>query len=253
MAPAPYVARLRPWLGRPTTSGRAPFPPHAHVDAARMLRGLARGASPVSGLARPRRAAGGGGTGSAYPSGSAGGRRRGDRALARPVAVAALAALVPEAGVVALASGAPLCDCLADLEPRDLVVLAWPEDEWAPEALAIAGVAAMRDDSDLFYADEESAGDGAMPRLKPDWSPVLAQSIDLIGRAWFARVGWARAAPGVLAVADLVAQPAPISVGVGARVTHISRVLLAGAAAARPRRVAAPPAPRGHLCASIII
>ena len=56
------------------------------------------------------------------------------------------AAAVPEAGVVALASGAPLWDCLADLEPRDLVVLAWPEDEWAPEALAIAGVAAMRDD-----------------------------------------------------------------------------------------------------------
>src|SRR5271168_5628949 len=94
MAPAPYVARPRSWLGRPTTSRRAPFPPHAHVDTARMLRGVARGASPVSGLARPRRAAGGGGTGSAYPSGSAGGRRRGDRALARPVAVAALAALV---------------------------------------------------------------------------------------------------------------------------------------------------------------
>ncbi len=164
------------------------------------------------------------------------------------------AAAVLEAGVVALASGAPLCDCLADLEPRDLVVLAWPEDEWAPEALAIAGVAAMRDDSDLFYADEEGAGEGAMPRLKPDWSPVLAQSIDLIGRAWFARVGWARVAPGVLAVADLVARPAPMSVGVGARVTHISRVLLAGAPAARPRRAAAPPpAPRGHLCASIII
>src|ERR1700733_7635179 len=194
MAPAAYVARCRFWLARPTPSGRAPFPPHAHVDAARMLRGLARGASPVSGLARPRRAAGRGGTGSAYPRGSAGGRPWDDRALARPVGGAG----VPEAGIVALASGAPLCDCLADLEPRDLVVVAWPEDEWAPEALAIAGVAAMRDDSDLFYADEEGAGERAMPRLKPDWSPVLAQSIDLIGRAWFARVGWARAAPGVL-------------------------------------------------------
>src|SRR6202042_2857888 len=94
MAPAPYVARPRPWLGRPTTSGRAPFPPHAHVDAARTLRGVARGASPISGLARPGRAAGGGGTGSAYPRGSAEGRPRGDRALARPVAVAAVAALV---------------------------------------------------------------------------------------------------------------------------------------------------------------
>src|SRR3984885_14565861 len=94
MAPAAYVARCRFWLARPTPSGRAPFPPHAHVDAARMLRGLARGASPVSGLARPRRAAGRGGTGSAYPRGSAGGRPWDDRALARPVAVAALAALV---------------------------------------------------------------------------------------------------------------------------------------------------------------
>ena len=45
-----------------------------------------------------------------------------------------------------------------------------------------------------------------------------------------------------------------MTVGVGARVTHISRVLLAGAPAARRRRAAAPPpAPRGHLCASIII
>jgi GT2 family glycosyltransferase len=164
------------------------------------------------------------------------------------------AAAVLEPGVVALASGAPLCDGLADLAPRDLVALAWPEDEWAPEALAIAGVAAMRDDSDLFYADEEGAGEGAMPRLKPDWSPVLAQSIDLIGRAWFARVGWARAAPGALAVADLAARLAPMPVGVGARVTHISRVLLAGPPAARTRRAAAPPpAARGHPCASIII
>jgi hypothetical protein len=38
----------------------------------------------------------------------------------------------------------------------------------------------MRDDSDLFYGDEESAGDGAMPRLKPDWS-LAAGRLD---RVW---------------------------------------------------------------------
>jgi GT2 family glycosyltransferase len=162
--------------------------------------------------------------------------------------------VAPQEGVIALESGASLLDCLADLEPRDLVVLARPDEEWAPEALAIAGAAALRDDSDLFYADEESAGQGATPHLKPDWSPILAQSIDLIGRAWFARVGWARAAIGELATAHLVGMQMRVSAG--ARVTHISRILLtvAGAPAAARRRAAAPPpARRGHPCASIVI
>jgi GT2 family glycosyltransferase len=157
----------------------------------------------------------------------------------------------PEAGVVRLAPGATFGASLADLEPRDLVLLAQPEEEWAPEALAIAGAAALRDNSDLFYADEENEG-GVTPRLKPDWSPILAQSIDLIGRAWFARVGWAAAAMGELSSAELVARP--MRVGADARVTHISRVLLAGAPAAKfQSAVTSPSAPRARPSASIVI
>jgi O-antigen biosynthesis protein len=157
----------------------------------------------------------------------------------------------PEAGVVRLAPGAPFGASLADLEPRDLVLLAQREEEWAPEALAVVGAAALRDNSDLYYADEENAG-GVTPRLKPDWSPILAQSIDLIGRAWFARVGWAGAAMGELAAAELVALPMRVSGG--ARVTHISRVLLAGAPASKFQSSVAPPSVlRARPCASIVI
>ena len=150
----------------------------------------------------------------------------------------------------ALTAGAPLRAALCGLGARDLVVLARTCELWADEAFAIVGAAALRDDADLYYADEEGAG--APPRLKPDWSPLLAQSLDLIGGAWFARVGWARDALGDRAPADIL--DLPIRVGPDFMATHIRRVLFADPARARAARVAfRPPASPKPLRASIII
>ena len=138
--------------------------------------------------------------------------------------------------VLALTAGAPLRAALCDLDARDLVVLARRGGSWADEAPAIVGAAALRDDADLYYADEEGAGADSPPRLKPDWSPLLAQSVDLIGGAWFARVGWARDALGDRAPSEIL--DLPIRVGPDFRATHIRRVLFTGPARVRPSRVA---------------
>jgi GT2 family glycosyltransferase len=154
--------------------------------------------------------------------------------------------------VFALAEGAPLRAALSDLEARDLVVLARPGESWADEALAIAGAAALRDDADLYYADEDGVGAGSPPRLKPDWSPLLAQSVDLVGRAWFARVGWARDGLGDRAPGEIF--DLPIRGGPDFKATHIRRVLFTGAARQRAARLALrPPASSAPPSATVII
>jgi len=160
----------------------------------------------------------------------------------------------PSADVVAFAKDAPLAACLADLDPRDLVLAVRPGEDWSPEALAIAGAAALRDDSDLYYCDEECEAEGGL-RLKPDWSPILARYADLIGRGWVARADWARRTIGAWPATEIADRPLPVDKGL--RATHLRRVLVCCAA---PRASAAPdpprppsPAPQDQPCATIVI
>ena len=157
-------------------------------------------------------------------------------------------------GAVAFSENALLAERLADLRPRDLVLVARPGDDWIPEALAMAGAAALRDDSDVYYGDEEIVGAEGL-RLKPDWSPILARFTDLIGRAWVARADWARREIGARRAIDVAGCPLPVREGL--RATHLRRLLLrrAGPAPIQPGAGERPPPPApGDLpCATIII
>jgi GT2 family glycosyltransferase len=145
---------------------------------------------------------------------------------------------------IALNAGAPLRAALDGLDARDLVVVAPSAEAWADEALAILGAAALRDDADLYYADEDDVEACSSVRLKPDWSPRLAQSVDLIGAAWCARIGWAREALGERAPSELV--DLPIRAGDGVTATHVGRVLFSGPARTRAPCVAARPPSSPH-------
>lgn len=137
---------------------------------------------------------------------------------------------------------AALTDGLAD---DDLIAVAAPGDAFAPEAPDLARAVAASCDADLIYADEAVLS-GAALRLKPDWSPILAESLDLIGRAWFARAHWARARMGARPVGALEPlRPAP-----GDRIHHLRRVLLttpAPAPVASPRAVRLSSSPAASL------
>ncbi len=93
-----------------------------------------------------------------------------------------------------------------------------------------------------MYADEELIGAHVKPLLKPDWGPIAGQNMDLIGRAWFARVGWARSTLGQFTVAKIPSLP--IRPGGEARVKHIARVLLARIEGRRPAVAQLSPPPR---------
>jgi O-antigen biosynthesis protein len=123
-----------------------------------------------------------------------------------------------QGGVIALGEDATLAACLAGLRPRDLVIAVRPREDWSPEALAIAGAAAMRDDSDIYYGDEECDAEGGL-RLKPDWSPILARYADLIGRAWVARADWARRTIGARPATEIADRPLPVDKDL--RATHL--------------------------------
>ena len=154
--------------------------------------------------------------------------------------------------VVAMPRGATLTECLAGLAASDFVAVTDAGAEWSPETAPAVGAAALREEADLYYADEEAPLGAAPPRLKPGWSPILAESVDLIGRAWFARVGWARAALGARPVDELAASP--IRAGGGDRVVHIARALLACASRPRVKRpVAAPAIAAARPAATIVI
>ena len=127
-------------------------------------------------------------------------------------------------GVIAFKSDAPLAGCIADLHPCDLVLAMRPDEEWTPEALTQVGAAALRDDSEVYYGDEDITGPFAGLRLKPDWSPILAKSTDLTGRAWACRAGWAARAIGPHRAMDIADDPLPVEEGL--RVTHLRRVLV---------------------------
>jgi GT2 family glycosyltransferase len=150
---------------------------------------------------------------------------------------------------------ATLRNCIEDLDDRDVVAVLEANDILAPEALAALASAAMRDDADLFYSDEESAEIPPTPRFKPDWSPILAQGADIFGRAWFARVRWLRENLGDQPIANIGASP--LRPTGNEAVCHIRRVLLSGSAHAPvPGALPspAPPSPRAHgPCATLII
>ena len=155
--------------------------------------------------------------------------------------------------VIAIDRDAPFGALLADLGPDDLVLSVRTGDVWAAETLAVAGVAALRERSDLFYGDEV-AGKGGL-QLKPDWSPILARFTDLVGRAWIARAEWARRAIGDRRAVEAANDPLPVDDAV--RVTHLRKVLLERGGSRswttlggqRP----APVAPDDRPCATIVI
>ncbi|HLH48115.1 MAG TPA: glycosyltransferase [Roseiarcus sp.] len=151
-----------------------------------------------------------------------------------------------------LAPRAKLNDALLDLLPDDLVAIAEPNEDWAPEALAMVGSAARRETSDIFYGDEELTGPHVRPLFKPDWGPIAGRSFDLIGRAWFARVDWAQSSLGekpLTEISRLTLQPKP-----GARVKHIARVMLSRPGSSRsPSKVVRPPRLIASPSATIVI
>jgi GT2 family glycosyltransferase len=145
--------------------------------------------------------------------------------------------------------------CIEDLNDQDVVAVLEADDVLAPEALTTLASAAMREDADLFYSDEESAEMPPAPRFKPDWSPILARGADIFGRAWFARVRWLRDNLGDQSVMNIGAsllRPAK-----NEPVSHIRRVLLSGPARApsqSPLPSPAPSLPRANApCATLII
>jgi hypothetical protein len=71
-------------------------------------------------------------------------------------------------GVIAFKSDATLAGCIADLHPCDLVLAVRPDEEWMPEALTQVGAAALRDDCEVYYGDEDITGSLGGFRLKPD-------------------------------------------------------------------------------------
>ena len=157
-----------------------------------------------------------------------------------------------ESEVKRLAPQAKLSEAMLDLESTDLVAVAGARELWVSEALAIAGSAARREIHDIFYGDEELSGPPVTPLFKPDWAPIGGQSLDWIGRAWFARVGWARSVLGqrpVVEIPSLSIRPSG-----DARVKHIARVLLSRPEATHfASRVARPPRLMTKPSASIII
>ncbi len=122
---------------------------------------------------------------------------------------------------------------LRNLQEDDLVAIVQSGDDWMPEALAVVGSTALREDYDVYYGDEESGGIDSRPRLKPSWSPILARSVNLVGRAWFARVDWLRRN-----LVDVASSSIPVSSA--DKVKHIPRVLLRGDKSERIK-VANPP------------
>jgi GT2 family glycosyltransferase len=154
--------------------------------------------------------------------------------------------------VKGLAPRAKLGEALLDLQPSDLFVVIGPGESWSSEALAIIGAAARRTNHDLFYADEELLGSSVQPLFKPDWGPVAGQNLDLMGRAWFARVGWARSALVELEVAKIPS----LAIRPGdAQVKHIARVVVSHGSIRRPAlAVASSPArPLAKPAATVVI
>jgi GT2 family glycosyltransferase len=131
----------------------------------------------------------------------------------------------PGDGVIASAATARMRDIVADLKPEDLVAVHRAHESWRPEAWAELGTAASREvATDVFYGDEEICGTSVVPRLKPDWSPILSQSLDLIGRAWAVRVRYLLKALGDLTIERISEQT--LSPGTDEKVSHIPRILL---------------------------
>lgn len=129
---------------------------------------------------------------------------------------------------------------LEDLGSQDWFFIANSGLDWRAEAAAAFLAEAARCPADLVYADEiVSLGEfgGGEPRLKPDWSPALAHGKDYIGRAWAARVGWARATIEDWSFDRLVREGPPWSETIS--VAHVRRPLATAAAVQatpRPRR-----------------
>lgn len=142
--------------------------------------------------------------------------------------------------VVPVAADAPLAELLADCPEDSLVAVIAPEDVLATEALVVVSAAAHRNAADVYYADEEGFG-GDRPRFKPEWSPVLAQSLDLPGRAWFARAGWLRRHLGDTRIAQI----GPLKLDQSDTAVHVSRILLTTRNDPRPMVAVAAPAVAG--------
>ncbi|WP_448955314.1 glycosyltransferase family 2 protein [Labrys neptuniae] len=152
-------------------------------------------------------------------------------------------------------SGSALAGVLDAFDDDDLIIGLRHDDRLADFSLAAVAEHCAKDPAVLFYADEENDG---YPILKPDWSPVLARFGELVGRAWFARIGWLRTVLPDTAVAGALLSQLPMtSID---RAVHIRRVLLSTTAKAtlrEPRSAVAAPVraqpPGGQLQASIII
>jgi GT2 family glycosyltransferase len=172
-----------------------------------------------------------------------------------PTARAALDEAIADLGegraeVRGFADSTPPAEAVAALLAADgsaAVALLGPDDQLAPDALALLGAALAG--ADLAYADEDRVDAGGLvsdPVLKPDWSPELCLSWGYVGRPLLVRRDALDAAGGVRPVAggdwehDLVLRVAERA----GRVAHVAEVLChrrlgAAAGAGGPGAVAA--------------
>lgn len=136
---------------------------------------------------------------------------------------------------------------IGDLKPQDFFMILHAGDEIAPEAPAILAETFARNPADLYYADERDLGQG-LPRFKPDWSPVLSQSVDILGGACFYRVDWVRERLGERVIGAL--RPEPLSPD--DKIVHIRRLLVSCGAPPQKRATIAMPKLNTPACSIII-
>jgi GT2 family glycosyltransferase len=95
-----------------------------------------------------------------------------------------------EDGLASALGAAPVSGTGVSLGDDPAVMVLWPGDELAPDALQCLLDALRESDAPVVYADEDRAdADGSLygPVLKPAWSPDLLLSAPYLGRALLVR------------------------------------------------------------------
>lgn len=117
-------------------------------------------------------------------------------------------------------------DLVKDLKEDDFAAFLSPEAHLAPGIELILGEALAKSLPDIVYTDEINPN-GCIPRLKPDWSPIMARQLNLFGEAWFARVGWIRKNLSEHTLESLRTIGGTIGVSSDCQVLHLRRPLVA--------------------------
>ena len=139
-----------------------------------------------------------------------------------------------EWSVLRASTGTTVQQLVEDRDPDDFLIVLNAGDAIMPEAPAVFAEMHARNLADLYFADELDSNCG-IPRFKPDWGPVLSQSIDILGSACFYRVGWLRTRVGERTIGAF----RPVQLSSDDKIVHIKRLLVACKAVTQMR---APPA-----------